>query len=82
MQRKYRGVTRSGSAPEPDDMESIGVLHPRPITQERFSLWVLDHESDDELTMEDLKPVECIDQNTMCTRGGLMWRRYVRGSEA
>lgn len=76
MHRKYKAFTPAGSALEPENLGSISVMFPRPAVRARWVLWVLEHDSDQELTVQELKAVERIDENTMRTKNGLVWRRH------
>ena len=77
MKRKYRGFTLGDpSTIQPSDMRSIGVMYPRPLEQPVRHMWILKHDSDEELTESDLTPVAKVDDQTMRTAGGLLWRRF------
>lgn len=78
MTRKYRGFTLGDpSTIQPSDMRSMGVMHPRPAEQTVRHMWILKHDSDAELTASDLTPVKKVDDQTMRTASGLLWRRYI-----
>ena len=80
MHRKYKAFIPPGSPIEPQNLGSISVMFPRPSVRTRWVLWVLEHDSDQELTDEELRAVERIDENTMRTKNGLLWRRHTPNS--
>ena len=51
-------------------------MHPRPAEQPVRHMWILKHDSDEELTESDLTPVKKVDDQTMRTASGLLWRRH------
>ena len=76
MTRKYRGFTLGDpSTIQPSDMRSMGVMYPRPAEQTVRHMWILKHDSGEELTQSDLTPDKKVDDQTMRTASGLVWRR-------
>ena len=76
MHRKYKAFTPAGSPIEPENLGRSASCSLVPPRGHGGFYWVLEHDSEQELTVEELRAVERIDENTMRTKNGILWRRH------